>query len=71
MASEISHGNCFGCDLDTPSEYYCYGCEEYVCDNCNYNLDIFGKHDVEEHFWDSDEEQEWEESYDRCVNGVV
>jgi len=32
-----------------PAEYYCYGCNEYVCEACSVNDAICGNHDVMEH----------------------
>ncbi len=48
-------GNCFRCGKQIDEEFYCYGCTEYVCDDCITNTGVCGPgHAVELHFAKSD-----------------
>jgi len=47
-------GKCYFCGKEVDNEFYCYGCEHYICEEhlgCDAPM---GKHDVEEHrkCWD-------------------
>ena len=48
-------GDCFRCGKQIEAEFYCYGCKEYVCDDCITNTGVSGPgHDSELHFALSD-----------------
>lgn len=27
-------GTCYHCGVELTAEYYCYGCEKFICDEC-------------------------------------
>ena len=43
---------CYFCELtftkDDAKEFYCSGCGEHVCEDCN-ETSVMGNHEVEEH----------------------
>ena len=39
---------CYFCGKEVTEDDYCYGCKEYVCEECN-ETDPWGSHDVEDH----------------------
>jgi hypothetical protein len=41
---------CDGCERPVKAEDWCYGCEYYVCDTCNVNDNVWGGHDVDDHY---------------------
>ncbi|MBA7520393.1 hypothetical protein ES705_12489 [subsurface metagenome] len=45
-------GECYFCRKEVTSEYYCYGCKHYVCEDCE-DYDTFdrpsGLHKAEDH----------------------
>lgn len=42
--------NCYFCDKELDGEWFCYGCEEYVCEECDKNPNLpFGSHHVTDH----------------------
>lgn len=44
-------GPCFKCRVELTAEFYCYGCHEYVCDDCDTNEEATGLgHIVDLHF---------------------
>jgi len=45
--------------MEPIEDYFCYGCEEHVCDNHTLNLALIGQHSPEEHLEEEDEE-DWE-----------
>lgn len=48
--------NCHFCKREVGEECFCYGCEEYICDEC-YEVELAGeKHSVEDHKYKTDEE---------------
>jgi len=53
---------CFFCERKfadrglEPDDYYCYGCSEYICDECS-PCDPWGNHDVMDH-QECDEEED-------------
>jgi hypothetical protein len=55
---------CFFCEVKfvdkglDPDDYYCYGCHEYVCDDCNLNAAVCGPHAVMDH---AEEDGTWED----------
>lgn len=54
-------GKCFNCDRDVPSNCYCYGCNSYVCEDCEAGFSIATalgscKHHPESHLIDYDGE---------------
>ena len=42
-------GRCFFCNKNIDGWNYCFGCKEFVCNDCNLNPDARRKHDVSEH----------------------
>lgn len=55
--------SCSRCGAEVESEegndHYCFGCFEAVCCDCSINMELpFGRHDVEDHLIDPDEEEE-------------
>jgi hypothetical protein len=41
---------CYFCKTPVTEDEYCYGCGEYVCDDCGLSMNPpFGKHPVEAH----------------------
>ena len=44
-------GECYFCHKQTTDWDFCYGCEQYICDECVGNVDLapMGKHHVSEH----------------------
>ena len=44
----IIKGNCYFCSKELTEEYWCYGCLNFVCDDCDNDLPV-GKHKVEMH----------------------
>lgn len=53
-------GNCYFCHKDVGAGNYCYGCLEYVCENCDFTGPS-GAHEVEDHEWAEDDDDEEEE----------
>lgn len=48
-------GKCFKCEVELGKEFYCYGCEEFVCDDCPGHWSVAdaassNKHEPEDHF---------------------
>lgn len=57
-------GPCFACGIMAGPEYYCYGCELYICDTCAVNMNAGGfGHDPEDHLYD-EFEGEWDDDDD-------
>jgi len=49
-------GKCAGCGKACGRDAYCYGCHEFVCEDCSVNYDPpWGKHDVGVHFDDPED----------------
>jgi hypothetical protein len=42
-------GYCYFCGAEVSGEFYCFGCKEFVCDNCESESPPMGPHDVSEH----------------------
>jgi len=42
-------GNCYFCRKEVNGWVYCFGCKEFICNDCNKNPEACGKHDVSEH----------------------
>ena len=51
QSGELSNGKCYFCGKEVSDEFYCYGCEHYVCSVCDeVGVDIpWGGHDVNDH----------------------
>lgn len=44
-------GDCFKCEVEVVADFYCYGCKEYICNDCNTNEEATGPgHPVGLHF---------------------
>lgn len=41
-------GNCHFCGKEVDSDFYCYGCGEYVCEECD-EKEPWGPHSIEDH----------------------
>lgn len=39
---------CYFCNREVSEEDYCYGCREYICDDCDEMIPV-GRHKVEDH----------------------
>lgn len=50
---EPEAGECFFCTAQCDGDYFCYGCEEFVCNVCD-EVECIGRHMVEEHRRESD-----------------
>lgn len=35
---------CYFCGTAVEDDYYCFGCEEAICDDCNLNESCWGHH---------------------------
>ena len=42
-------GKCFECGADCSQEHYCFGCKEFVCEECSVNDSLMGSHIPEDH----------------------
>jgi hypothetical protein len=42
-------GKCHFCEKPIGRGGWCYGCEHYICDECDNNYSLMGKHSVEQH----------------------
>ena len=42
-------GRCYFCKREVDAGSYCYGCKEYVCEDCDNAYDLMGEHHVEDH----------------------
>jgi len=40
---------CYFCKKEVSDDYYCYGCDEYVCDDCDKEPELGEDHEVEDH----------------------
>lgn len=40
---------CIFCGKDVTDDEYCYGCKEYVCEDCDNRSVPFGEHSVRDH----------------------
>lgn len=40
---------CYKCNQPTPTEYFCYGCAQVICGDCNMNENLMGEHIVDDH----------------------
>mgnify|MGYP001615993200 CR=1 FL=1 len=34
MAEPDTEGPCYFCEKTVGADYYCYGCQEHICDEC-------------------------------------
>ena len=52
-------GECFNCGKRCSQDFYCYGCNEYVCDDCGTGYSLASAkgsgHDPEDHLMEYDE----------------
>src|SRR5438093_11309196 len=53
-------GVCYFCGQPTEEDFYCFGCEEYICTECDHNYGCSGRHTPECHEG-TDEDYEREE----------
>lgn len=57
---------CVLCSVDRCNvDQWCYGCEEYICDECSVDDNVMGKHHPEDHLYGdnieyTDEDGEYE-----------
>lgn len=50
-------GICYLCDAyGIPEDCYCFGCDEYICDNCDFNYSLIGTHSPLEHEYTEEDE---------------
>lgn len=50
-------GRCYFCNKQTDFDHFCYGCGQYVCDDCSLS-DPVGFHTPEEHSESDDEDED-------------
>lgn len=51
-------GKCYFCPKIVDGGNYCFGCGQYVCDECDHqSLGAMGKHPVEDHAGNDDNEE--------------
>lgn len=60
MTEAPESGSCFSCDVELGSEFYCYGCDEFVCDTCPVGWSVadatpYNTHEHDDHLIDADE----------------
>ena len=58
MSEPPRSGKCFECGADCSSDYYCYGCGEFVCAGCSLNDSLTSCHDQSEHLEEPREEED-------------
>jgi len=67
MAEDMNEKTCWFCGTDwggqfDPDDYYCHGCHEYVCEECDKSSGCLGfGHEVDDHgkdCWAEDERNE-------------
>lgn len=49
MTEESETGKCYFCSKDLTKDNYCYGCKEFICENCDTETIPFGRHHPSEH----------------------
>lgn len=47
--SENVKGKCYFCGKEVNGEFYCFGCGEFICDECECDDPPFGRHSIEDH----------------------
>ena len=58
---DIEPGNCFNCNDEVGGGDYCYGCNEYVCEDCNIAMgSLGGLHSPEDHLYADEDDDLWE-----------
>ncbi len=70
MSDIPESGNCYKCGKELDSEFYCYGCKEFICDDCPESWSVAdatrsNRHEPDDHFTAADDtdpldaEPEW------------
>ncbi len=51
MKTVIKKGPCCFCEKTVSSDFYCYGCREYVCKDCDVSMGNtpMGSHEPDDH----------------------
>lgn len=50
LAGEEVKGNCFICGKEVSGEFFCFGCREFICEDCdNIDPEFTGLHSKEAH----------------------
>lgn len=52
---EIENGECYFCGVDLDETFFCYGCEEFICQYCD-ETEVWGQHTASEHQGELDED---------------
>ena len=39
-------GVCYSCGTSLDDAYFCFGCKEFICDDCDRNSECVGSHSV-------------------------
>jgi hypothetical protein len=55
---EPGYGACCHCGDETPPDRYCYGCGEWVCDDCETNYNLSGGHHKDDHLEPHEDEDD-------------
>ena len=55
MAMQLGDFECFLCGKEVKEEAYCFGCQKFICKECNENPDCCGDHKPEDHRKEIDE----------------
>jgi len=47
---------CFNCQKSVDENSFCFGCKNYICDECDVNgINLFGKHQCEDHLFNNED----------------
>ena len=49
MVIKRENGRCHFCGKKVSAAYYCYGCDYYICSECEVDDPPMGKHDITDH----------------------
>jgi len=42
-------GKCYFCGKEVDGMFYCFGCGEFICSDCEGDDSPFGRHSIEDH----------------------
>ena len=59
MTEVPESGNCYNCGNLMDSEFYCFGCQEFICDECDTDFGCFGSHEPDDHLIVDEDKEEW------------
>ena len=63
MSDIPESGKCFKCKVELGREFYCYGCKEFICDDCpeswsDADATSSNVHKPDDHFVEADEDED-------------